>query len=69
MSEIQAEAVAYMTGKQFGIETATSSFKYLASYSNGFELQDLKRSMQIIYDEFVALTTDIKKNWKAVDWI
>ena len=65
MSEIQAEAVAYMTGKQFGIETATSSFKYLASYSNGFELQDLKRSMQIIYDEFVALTTDIKKELES----
>lgn len=61
MGEIQAEAVAYMTGKQFGIETATSSFKYLASYSKGFELQDLKQSLQVIYNEFVALATDIKK--------
>ena len=65
MREIQAEAVAYMTGKQFGIETATSSFSYLASYSNGFELQDLKRSLQVIYDEFVALTTDIKKELES----
>lgn len=60
MREIQAEATAYMTAKQFGIETATSSFKYLATFSNGFEFQDFKQSLNVIYNEFISLTNEIK---------
>jgi len=60
MREVQAEAVAYMTATTFGIETDTSSFAYLASYSKGFELQEFQKSLEVIYKECQALTADIK---------
>ncbi len=60
MREIQAEAVSYATARQFGIETDTSSFKYLAMYSAGFDLQDLKKSLDVIYSECQKLTGEIK---------
>lgn len=59
MKEIQAEAVSYATAKQFGIETDTSSFQYLAAYSSGFDLQDLKKSLDLIYNECRRLTSEI----------
>jgi len=60
MREVQAEAVAFATASTFGIETDTSSFKYLAVYSRGFELQDFQKSLDLIYKETQALTKDIK---------
>lgn len=60
MREVQAEAVAYATASTFGIETDTSSFAYLAAYTNGFELQDFQKSLDVIYRETQALTKDIK---------
>lgn len=60
MREVQAEAVAYATASTFGIETDTSSFAYLATYTKGFELQDFQKSLDVIYRETQALTKDIK---------
>lgn len=60
MREVQAEAVAYATASTFGIETDTSSFAYLATYSLGFDLQDFQKSLDVIYRETQALTKDIK---------
>lgn len=60
MREIQAEAVAYMTASTFGIETDTSSFAYLAVYTQGFELQEFQRSIEVIYAECQQLIGDIK---------
>lgn len=60
MREIQAESVAYVVGKNFGIETDTSSFNYLATYSQGFELQALSKSMKVIYNECNQLTAEIR---------
>lgn len=59
MREIQAESVAYAVAKRFGIETDTSSFQYLAAYSKGFELQDLHKSMDIIYRECKKMTQEL----------
>lgn len=60
MREIQAEAVAYMTASNFGIETDTSSFQYLAAYQKGFELEELQKSMDVIYKETQKLVLEIK---------
>lgn len=60
MREVQAEAVAFATASAFGIETDTSSFSYLAAYSRGFELQDFRKSLEVIHKEIQALTNDIK---------
>ena len=59
MREIQAESVAFATASQFGIETDTSSFTYLAAYTQGFDLQDLKKSLDVIYKECKKLTQEI----------
>ncbi len=59
MREIQAESVAYAVARRFGIETDTSSFQYLAAYSKGFELQDLHKSMDVIYRECKKMTQEI----------
>lgn len=60
MREIQAESVAYVVGKNFGIDSDTSSFQYLASFSKGFELQALSKSIEVIYGECKQLTAELK---------
>jgi len=60
MREIQAEATAYAVAQRFGIETDTSSFSYLAAYTNGFEQQDFQRSLEVIFKEVKELTADIE---------
>lgn len=60
MREIQAESVAYVVGKNFGIDSDTSSFQYLASFSKGFELQALLKSIEVIYGECKQLTAELK---------
>ena len=60
MREIQAEAVAYVVGKNLGIETDMSSFQYLAAWSKGFELQALSKSIEVIYHECRQLTNELK---------
>lgn len=59
MREIQAESVAYATARRFGIETDTSSFKYLAVYTQGFDMQDMEKSLDVIYKECKKLTQEI----------
>lgn len=46
--EIQAESVAYIVAKHFGIDSSSDSIKYVASWSKGKDLKDLKKSMEII---------------------
>lgn len=65
MREIQAESVSFAVARQFGIETDTSSFVYLAEYSLGFELQDLKKSLDVIYNECRKLTQEINAELDA----
>ena len=60
MKEIQAEATAYAVASTFGIETGTQSFNYLAAYTKGFDLQDFKKSLEVIFKETQTLTADIK---------
>ena len=46
--EIQAESVAYIVAKHFGIDFSPESFKYVASWSKEKDIKDLKTSMEII---------------------
>lgn len=59
MREVQAEATAYMIGKQFGIETNTSSFQYLSIYTSGLEVESLQNSLQAIQRATNRLMLDI----------
>lgn len=46
--EVQAESVAYIVSDHFGIDTSEYSFDYLASWSSGKELKELKNSFDLI---------------------
>ena len=65
MRETQAESVAFAIAQQFGVETDTSSFSYLAAYSKGFELQELQKSMETIHKEVKSLANDLKAELDA----
>lgn len=46
--EIQAESVAYIVAKHFGIDSSPESFKYVAAWSKEKDIKELKTSMEII---------------------
>lgn len=61
MKEVQAEAVACMTASHFNIDTTTSSFNYLASWSSGRDLKELESSLSLIWNQSNKLMNDIEK--------
>ena len=65
MREVQAEAVAFMTASNFGIDTQTSSFNYLAAWSKGKELKELELSLDKIFKESKDLMKSIEKELDA----
>ena len=46
--EVEAESVAFVVCQHFGLDTSDYSFGYLASWSSGKELPELKASLQTI---------------------
>lgn len=47
--EVEAESIAYVVCQHFGIETSDYSFAYVAGWSKGQELSELKASLQTIH--------------------
>ena len=50
----------------FGIETGENSFGYIATWSKGKELPELKASLETINHTASGLITDIDRNYKAL---
>ncbi|SHJ63825.1 LPD16 domain-containing protein [Pseudobutyrivibrio xylanivorans] len=46
--EVEAESVAYAVCQHFGVDTSDYSFGYIAGWSSGKEMEELKSSMQTI---------------------
>lgn len=46
--EVQAESVAYTVCQHYGLDTADYSFGYVAGWSSGRDLSELKTSLEII---------------------
>lgn len=46
--EVEAESVSYVVCQHYGIETGDNSFGYVAAWSKGKELDELKASLDII---------------------
>ena len=46
--EVEAESVAFVVCNHYGIDTSEYSFAYLASWSSGKELRELKTSLETI---------------------
>lgn len=46
--EVEAESVAYTICQRYGIETSDYSFGYIAGWSSGKEMKELKSSLETI---------------------
>ena len=46
--EVEAESVAYTVCSHFGIDTSDYSFAYVAGWSSGKDMTELKESMETI---------------------
>ena len=64
--EVQAESVSYAVCAYFGIETGENSFGYIATWSKGKELPELKASLETINRTASGLITDIDRNYKML---
>ena len=64
--EVEAEAVAYTVSQHFGIETSDYSFGYIAGWSKGKELAELKDSLDRIRTAADELITDIEGHLKEL---
>ena len=59
--EVEAESVAYVVCQHFGIDTSEYSFGYVAGWSKGKELSELKDSLDLIHrtaGEIIAALDD-----------
>ena len=64
--EVTAEAVAYTVSAHFGIDTSDYSFSYLAGWSSGKEMSELKESMELIRKTASKLITDIESELNII---
>ena len=64
--EVEAEAVAYTVSQHFGIETSDYSFGYIAGWSKGKDLAELKDSLDRIRTAADELITDIEGHLKEL---
>ena len=61
--EVQAESIAYAVCQHYGLDTSDYSFAYVAKWSSGRELSELKASLKTIRDTVAGLIADIDKNF------
>ena len=64
--EVEAESIAYAVCKYFGIETGENSFGYIASWSQGKELKELRASLETINKTSGTLISDIERHYKEI---
>ena len=64
--EVEAESISYAVCKYFGIETGENSFGYIASWSQGKELKELRNSLEIINKTACELISDIERHYKEI---
>ena len=64
--EVEAESVAYAVCQYFNIETADNSFGYIASWSQGKDLKELRESLETINTTASQLITDMEHSIEAI---
>lgn len=64
--EVEAESVAYTVCQHFGIDTSEYSFGYVAGWSSGKEMPELKTSMETIRKTASRLITDTENALKEI---
>ena len=61
--EVQAESIAYAVCQHYELDTSDYSFSYVATWSSGRELSELKASLETIRSTVSELIKDIDKNF------
>ena len=64
--EVEAESISYAVCQYFGIETAENSFGYIATWSQGKELKELRASLETITKTSSELITGIEKHYREI---
>ena len=64
--EVEAESISYAVCKYFCIETGENSFGYIASWSQGKELKELRASLETINKTSGTLISDIERHYKEI---
>ena len=64
--EGEAESISYAVCQYYGIETAENSFGYIATWSKGKELKELRSSLETISKTVSSLITDIDRNFAEI---
>lgn len=64
--EVEAESVAYTVCSHLGLDTSEYSFGYIAGWSTGKEMPELKASLDTIRNAASEMITEIDKNLKEL---
>ena len=64
--EVEAESISYAVCQYYGIETGENSFGYIATWSKGKELKELRASLETINKTASELITDIDRNFAEI---
>ena len=64
--EVEAESISYAVCQYYGIETAENSFGYIATWSQGKELKELRASLETISKTASGLISDIDRNFAEI---
>ena len=64
--EVEAESISYAVCQYFGIQAGENSFGYIASWSKGKELKELRASLETINKTSCELINDIERHYKEI---
>ena len=64
--EVEAESISYAVCQYYGIQTAENSFGYIANWSQGKELPELRASLETINKAAGELIADIDRHYKVI---
>lgn len=64
--EVEAESVSYAVCQYFGIETGENSFGFIATWSQGKGLKELRASLETINKTASELITDVDRNFAEI---
>lgn len=64
--EVEAESISYTVCQYYGIQTAENSFGYIASWSEGKELKELRSSLETINRTSAELIDDIDRIFREI---
>ena len=64
--EVEAESISYAVCQYYGIQTGENSFGYIANWSQGKELPELRASLETINKAAGELIADIDRHYKII---